>query len=363
MEANENFSKEPWLAVVLSLCWAGIGQIYAGSVSRGIILILIELTLTCLLFWSLLIPKCDTLISIGLLVAIGAIFIWNLFDAHKCARKTNSQDFENDRKQNKDPWLALFLSGFIPGIGHLYLRKWLFGILFIIAGALILIMERKYPLLHISLWAFIVTFISFHTYISAPVRREKTKRAILIICAVILCRHLLNYNKLLFRVYVVEAFRIPTPALLNWIPPERQQQKGSAMKPTPVYEDRVLARKSKKYIPKRGDVVVFRPPDYPDSPFIMRVAALSGETIQIKDGMLYIDGQKVNWRPIEISKYPPDKYGIDEPYEVPENCFFVLGDNSISSNDSRYIGAIPLSDLIGKAYKIYWPLSRRGPIE
>ena len=362
MEDNHNFSKEPWLAVMLSLCWAGIGQIYAGRVLRGIILILTEIILFCLATWSFLIPKCDILVSIGLFLALVAINIWNMFDAHKCARKVNSQDFEDERKQNKDPWLALFLSYIIPGLGQLYLKKRL-GILFIITAGLMFIVAKKYELLYIGFWGILGTFICFHAYKSAPVRWEKSRRAILIVCIVILCMNLLEYNKPLFRVYVAEAFRIPTPAPFNWIPPERQQQWGGSMKPTLVYEDRVLVRKSIKYIPKRGDVVAFKSPDDPKVPFIMRVAALAGETIQIKDGALYIDGQKVNWRPIEISKYPPDKYGIDEPYKVPEDCFFVLGDNSIGSNDSRYIGAIPLSDLIGKAYKIYWPLSRRGPIE
>ena len=64
------------------------------------------------------------------------------------------------------------------------------------------------------------------------------------------------------------------------------------MKPTLIYEDRVLVRKSKKYIPKRGDVVVFRPPLKNSGLFIKRVAALSGETIQIKDGELYEDANK-----------------------------------------------------------------------
>jgi signal peptidase I len=52
-----------------------------------------------------------------------------------------------------------------------------------------------------------------------------------------------------------------------------------------------------------------------------------------------------------------------EPYKVPENHIFLIGDNTTNSHDSRDFGAIPLSDVIGKAYKIYWPLSRRGPIK
>lgn len=361
MEENQNLSKEPWLAVVLSLCLSGVGQIYAGRVLRGIILILIHVLLFFLCLWSWLIPKCDVLISISLILVIIAVIIWNLFDAHKCARKANSQDFEAERKLSKDPWLALFLSDLMPGLGHLYLRKWLFGVFFIVTGALILLLERKYLPLQISLWACVVTFISFHAYISTPIRREKSKRLILIICSVILCRHLLDYNQFLIRKYVYERFRIAPPASVNWIPPERQF--GSAMKPTLIYEDWVLVRKNKKYIPKRGDVVVFKSPDDPDNRFIMRVAALPDETLHIKDFILYIDGQKINWRKIESDKYWNYKYGFDEPYYVPENCFFVLGDNSINSNDSRSYGAIPMTDLIGKAYKIIWPLSRRGSIE
>ena len=361
MEENQNLSKEPWLAVVLSSCFSGIGQIYAGRVRRGIILILIHIFLFFVSFWSWLSPKCDVLISIGLILIFFAILIWNLFDAHKCARKANSQDFESDRKLSKDPWLALFLSKLIPGLGHLYLRKWFLGILFIIVAVFILIMERKYPLLFIGLCGFIVTFVCFHAYILTPIRREKTNRVILIVCAVILCLRLLGYNEPLYKAHVADAFKVGTPKYFNLMPPEHRG--GPAMKPTLVYEDRFLVRKSRKYIPKRGDVVVFKSPEDPDIPFFMRVAALAGETIQIKDGKLYIDGQKIQWRPIVVNDYPPNGNGIDEPYKVPEDCFYVLGDNSGNSYDSRYLGAIPLSDLIGKAYKIYWPLSRRGPIE
>lgn len=359
MEKKRNYPKEPWLAVVLSFCWAGIGQIYSGRALRGSILILIETTLICLSYWSWLIPKCDILISIGLVLVLVAVRIWNLFDAHKCARKTNPEDFEIERKQDKDPWLALFLSDLIPGLGQLYLKKWLWGIIFIISGALMLIVAYKYKLLYIGLWGVLATFICYHAYISAPVRREKSKRTILIIIILFLFLRLLNYDKPLFKAYVAEAFRIPTPYL---IPPELRG--GPSMKPTFVYRDRVLVRKSKKYVPKRGDVVVFKPPDkYDDNPFIQRVAALSGETIEIKDKTIYIDGQKVQYPAFENIESLPGNLGLEEPYKVPQNHIFLLGDNIANSEDSRFFGSIPLSDLIGKAYKIYWPIGRSGPIE
>ncbi len=358
MEKMRNYPKEPWLAVVLSSCWAGIGQIYSGRALRGSILILTETTLICLSTWSWLIPKCDILITIGLGLAIGAVRIWNLFDAHKCARKTNPQDFEAERKQDKDPWLALFLSDLIPALGQIYLKKWLWGILFIITGGLMLIVAYKYKFLYIGLWGVLATFICYHAYISAPIRRERSKRNILIIIILFLFLRILNYNEILYKAYVAEAFRIPTPHLM---PPESRG--GPSMKPTLVYRDIVLVRKSKKYVPKRGDVVAFKFPEDRKIPFIMRVAALSGETIEIKDKMLFINGHKVKWPTIETPEYTQGQFGVEEPYKVPENCFFVLGDNTANSNDSRFFGSIPLSDLIGKAYKIYWPIGRSGPIE
>jgi signal peptidase I len=358
MEKKRNYPKEPWLAVVLSSCLSGIGQIYSGRTLRGSILILTETTLICLSTWSLLIPKCDILITIGLGLAIGAVRIWNLFDAHKCTRKTNPEDFEIERKQNKDPWLALFLSDLIPGLGQIYLKKWLWGILFIISGELMLIVAYKYKLLYIGLWGVLATFICYHAYASAPVRREKSKRTILIIIILFLFLRLLNYDKPLFKAYVAEAFRIPSKSFL---PPELQG--GPPMKPTIVRGDRIFVRKRKKYVPKRGDVVAFKFPEDRKIPFIMRVAALSGETIEIKNKTIYIDGQKVQYPAFENIESLPGNLGLEEPYKVPENCFFVLGDNIANSNDSRFFGSIPMSDVIGKAYKIYWPIGRSGPIE
>jgi len=135
------------------------------------------------------------------------------------------------------------------------------------------------------------------------------------------------------------------------------------MEPTLLPGDALLVRKSRKYIPKRGDVVAFKPPEDPTIPFVMRITALSNNTVEIKDRILYVNGQKIQQLDFETKNYPPDSYGIEEPYLVPKDHVFLLGDNSANSWDSRFFGAVPQSDIIGKAYKIYWPLSRRGPIK
>jgi signal peptidase I len=310
------------------------------------------MTGVCLAIWSVLIPKCDILVTAGIYLALGAIGIWNLFDAHKCARKTNPGDFETERKQTKDPWLALFLSDLIPGLGQIYVKKWVCGIVFLMALVLLLVIGAEYRLLWYGLWPFLSAFVCYHAYVWAPTRRERSGKTISIIAALILCSYLLDgVLRYAFKAYVVEAFQISVNALL---PP---------MKPTLDRGDRVLVRKSSKYIPKRGDVVAFESPEDPGSPWIMRVTGLSGETVEVKDKILYVDGQKVKCPALEKIDYIPDHFGVEAPYEVPASHILVVGDNTANSEDSRFFGAIPQSDVIGKAYKIYWPLSRRGPIE
>ena len=154
MEKKQDGLKEPWLAIVLSFFITGIGQIYAGRELRGFFLILIIAVLICFSIWSLLSPNCDILVTVGLGLFYGTIWIWNLFDAHKCARQTNSKDFEIERKLSKDPWLALFLSKLIPGLGQIYIKKRFAGIVFIIAGLFLIAISVKYPFLSIGLWAF-----------------------------------------------------------------------------------------------------------------------------------------------------------------------------------------------------------------
>jgi len=82
--------------------------------------------------------------------------------------------------------------------------------------------------------------------------------------------------------------------------------------------------------PERGDVVIFPYPDNPDIIYVKRVIGLPGETVEIKDGYVYIDGD-----PIEEPYLKEEMVGEYGPYVVPEDCYFMLGDNRNSSQDSR----------------------------
>lgn len=146
------------------------------------------------------------------------------------------------------------------------------------------------------------------------------------------------------RTYVAEAM---------WIPSE-------SMAPTLKIGDHLLIDKLLYKISgiKRGDIIVFNPPqaaNLDDKVLIKRVIALPGETIAIKNGLVYINGMPLN-EPYIFEKAIHD-FG---PYIVPNDAVFVMGDNRNNSYDSRSWGALPVNNIIGKAELRYYPLNKIG---
>jgi len=121
---------------------------------------------------------------------------------------------------------------------------------------------------------------------------------------------------------------------------------------------------------KRGDIVVFNPPPSWTSdptPFIKRVIGLPGDTVEVRpDGNVYVNGTQLD----EPYTYT-NGAGVHEPttsadqttWVVPPGQLFVMGDHRQKSADSRVFGAIPESNVIGRAFLRYWPLSTFGILE
>ncbi len=109
--------------------------------------------------------------------------------------------------------------------------------------------------------------------------------------------------------------------------------------------------------PGRGDVVVFRFPNQPERDFIKRVIGLPGDQVEIKDGLVFVNGHALD-EPYELER-PTHDYG---PVVVPEGQYFVLGDNRNNSYDSRSWGFVPEDDIVGKAWLSYWPFSEFGMV-
>ena len=114
--------------------------------------------------------------------------------------------------------------------------------------------------------------------------------------------------------------------------------------------------------PERYDIVIFKYPDNESKLFIKRVIGLPGETVTIKDGKVYINDSA---EPLDDSFIPETMEGNFGPYEVPENSYFMLGDNRNWSKDSRFWNNtyVKRDAILGKAVLRYFPFNKIGFIE
>jgi signal peptidase I len=162
------------------------------------------------------------------------------------------------------------------------------------------------------------------------------------------------------RSFFIQAFKIPS----------------SSMEPTLLVGDHILVNRLSYVVkvpildkiifeisrPERGDVVVFRYPLDRSKDFIKRVIAKGGDTLEIQGNRIYINGKRMEdpWGYYEYETRPfPEKEHIG-PLKVPEDAYFVMGDNRDKSYDSRFWGFIRQEDLVGKALVIYFSWDRHA---
>ncbi len=181
---------------------------------------------------------------------------------------------------------------------------------------------------------------------------------------------------LLLKSFLVQAFYIPSESMV----------------PTLEVGDRVLVNKVVYELrePRRGEIVVFRDDDGPivgqataeesnpatrlvrslasglglapsgERDFIKRIIGLPGDTVEMRDGVVYVNSQALPEAPVSEGGYLSTRdlnpYG---PYTVPEGHYFMMGDNRPNSSDSRFgLGAIPADAVVGRAFVIIWPVPR-----
>jgi signal peptidase I len=162
---------------------------------------------------------------------------------------------------------------------------------------------------------------------------------------------------LFIRTFVVQAFKIPS----------------GSMEPTLLVGDHILVNKFIYGIelpftdirlfsihhPERGDIIVFVYPVEPDKDFIKRVIGLPGDTVEIRNKQVYINGKLLNDSyavHVENTMFPANVQPRDNfgPIRVPAGKYFVMGDNRDRSYDSRFWGFVDAGAIKGKAFIIYW---------
>ena len=155
------------------------------------------------------------------------------------------------------------------------------------------------------------------------------------------------------RTFVFQAYEIPS----------------GSMEETIMTGDMVFSEKVTYYFnePEPGDIVTFQDPEIPSRILIKRVIATGGQTVDLVDGRVVVDGAPldepyVNGKP----SFPMDTaWGVDVSYPltVPEGELWVMGDNRTNSQDSRYFGTVPVDSVTGKAVFTYWPVPRIGLLD
>jgi signal peptidase I len=165
---------------------------------------------------------------------------------------------------------------------------------------------------------------------------------------------------LFVRTWVVQAFKIPTGSM------ENNLLVGDHLLVNKFRYGPTAAGFERSLLPidtiRRGDVVVFKYPEDPERDFIKRVIGLPGETLEVREKRVYINGQPQD-EPYVHFLQPAGAYGefaafdVREQYgpvTVPEGHYFVMGDNRDNSQDSRYWGFLPREYVKGKALLVYW---------
>jgi signal peptidase I len=163
---------------------------------------------------------------------------------------------------------------------------------------------------------------------------------------------------LVIRAFVVQAFTIPSGSMMD----------------TLLIGDYILVNKflygaeipfTDTHLPGlrdpvHGDIIVFKYPNDESRDFIKRIVAVGGETVQVRDNRVFVNGRPVTEpfvRPGSIPSVPSTHcgylYGCD-PLPVPPGSYFVMGDNRDNSQDSRYWGFVKREKIRGKAFLIYW---------
>jgi signal peptidase I len=169
---------------------------------------------------------------------------------------------------------------------------------------------------------------------------------------------------LFIRTFVVQAFKIPTGSM------ENNLLIGDHLLVNKFVFGPTESRLERTLLPvgtiRRDDVIVFKYPEEPERDFIKRIIGLPGETVELREKKVYIDGKPLDEPFVHFleppSFVPPElrevtsfdvreRYG---PVTVPPNQYFVMGDNRDNSEDSRYWGFLPRDYIKGKALVIYW---------
>ena len=353
--------RQPWFVATLSWLFPGAGQLFSGAYWRALAFVLLAAVFHALFVLSCIRSDMSLTACLGLrLCGMVLPAAWAGRDAYKLASLPKDRAVAETRPSGAASYFPAFLSTILPGLGQAYLRRWLWA-------AAYLCLYAAFRRLSIYSWfgRFTVTLVmhtvsAIHAYVMHPQEGKKHKRSLSPIMALLIavCLALQGLVVLCQDIFFVSFVR-PT---------------GPSMIPTITQMDRMVLDRLAYVLddPVAGDIVLFHAPEHSHAgnamPSCKRVVAIGGETIELRDGRIYVDGRS---REIWVGGYRDPtfgtslrahlgatdsssaRYAVEAPYRVPDNHYFVLGDNPDNSMDSRYYGAIPRQSIVGRVVKCW----------
>lgn len=276
---------------------------------------------------------------------------------------------EDKPKATRKPWLAGLLSGLQPGLGQLYNGEVKKAVLLALLASVLmayvyagLMIYGPFSLLHNLLLVMLLALTTYVLIIRDAMRVARSLGD---------SYELKPFNK--WYVYVLIALVAGVVGEFIGEPIKDQVQAfkipAGSMMPTLLIGDHILVDKSiyrNGRAPQRGDIIVFKFPEDETKDFVKRVIGLPGDTVQIRNKLVYVNGtplddhaysQRMDPGMIEAHINPRDNFG---PSTVPNDSYFVLGDNRDQSLDSRFWGAVEASKIKGKATVVYWSWNGQG---
>ena len=297
---------------------------------------------------------------------------------------TNEDHSQTEPIKTYRPWVGVVLSFFISGVSQFLAGDklagigWFFG-LFLLSVSWIWCLAS--PIVPGDLLAFILCIASLVLWLVMliksyrPVPRLRWFGWIIFIFLILLIQTAVFRGvRALFR-----PFKIPTASMSPTIQGNEKLPDGAKIGGERVFVEEYAYWFAK---PQRGDVIVFKAGGIapsqrelfripPDEFYLKRVVGVPGDVLSIRNGHLYNHCQILS-KPVTLAKldfsdfqFPSQAYLANptNDYKVPDGSYFVIGDNTANSLDSRFYGAVNEKEIIGQASKIYWPLNRAGKIQ
>jgi len=280
------------------------------------------------------------------------------------------------RTTHHRPWVGLVLSVLISGAGQYLAGKKLRGLCwfaFFAFSTFIRILIESAPIVISPAFEWTTDGVWFVLWLLMlsdayrPIPRLRARRWFIVALMTIA----LPATEVLLIKCFVRPFKIPTRTMEPTLRGHLRRPDGTVERET---GDHVLVQRFAYWFskPRRGDIVVFKTEGLKRTRgdfYVKRVVGLPGERISIKAGELFVNGSPVKEPPIltRIQYVHAPQYDAEfllkdenEEFVVPERHYFVLGDNSGNSADSRYWGPVPEANIVGKVTKICWPPEREG---